>query len=188
MNIRDLTYFLALIEHKNFAKAAEACFVSQPALSIQIKKLEEELNVQLFERQNKSFLITHHATLLAEKAKCILHEVQNMKILAQMLQNPFEGEIKIGVFPTLAPYLLPKIIPVLSDAFPKLTIYLLEEKTNTLIELLKQGQIDLALLSEPIEETILEKRHLFEKTFLLAVSDKNPLAQKKIFKLKHLKT
>lgn len=139
MNIRDLAYLLSVADLKHFGKAADACFVSQPALSMQIKKLEKELGVTLLERTNKSAFLTDHGVMISERARQILDLTKDIKDLAKSAKDAFSGEIKIGIFPTLTPYLLPIIIPKLSKAYPKLSFFLIERKTNTLIEQLRQG-------------------------------------------------
>src|SRR5580704_12231662 len=120
MNLRDLSYLVALVEHRHFGKAAEACFVSQPALSMQIKKLEKYLDVQLIVRTNKSVLLTDVGLSIAMKARQILSQAEDVKELAKLAKNPNSGELKLGIIPTLAPYLLPYIMPSLAAALPKL--------------------------------------------------------------------
>ena len=134
MNIKDLKYLVALAEHGHFGNAANACFVSQPALSMQIKKLEEYLGVKLLERTNKSVLLTDDGIIIAERARQILNQVEEVREIAKSAKDPYSGELRIGVFPTLAPYLLPLIVPSLSKIYPKLSLYLFEEQTAVLIE------------------------------------------------------
>jgi LysR family hydrogen peroxide-inducible transcriptional activator len=179
MNIRDLQYLVALADHCHFGKAAEACFVSQPALSMQIKKLEENLGVQLLERTNKSVLLTDTGVVIAERARQLLNQVDEIREIAKSASDPLSGEFKLGIFPTLAPYLLPHIMPALSKAFPKLFFYLVEEKTELLIEKLKQGQLHAAILALPVTENGLVSSPLFEEEFLLAVPHSHPFAKKK---------
>ncbi|HLB43218.1 MAG TPA: DNA-binding transcriptional regulator OxyR [Gammaproteobacteria bacterium] len=182
MNIRDLKYLVALSDHRHFGKAAEACFVSQPALSIQIKKLEETLGVKLLERTNKSVLLTTTGIIITERARHILQQVEEMRDLAKLAKDPYSGELKIGIIPTLAPYLLPLIIPSLSKKFSKISFYLIEEKTAVLIEKLKIGKLDAAFLALPIVETSFTTSLLFEEEFLLAVPSAHPLAKRKTIK------
>jgi len=182
MNIRDLTYLVALVQHRHFGKAAEACFVSQPALSMQIKKLEAYLGVQLLERSNKAVFLTEIGALLATQAQTVLNHVDELKELAKLAKDPFSGELKVGIFPTLAPYLLPHIIPVLTQAFPKLSLYLMEEQTASLLEKLRQGKVDVLILALPVNETGLTTLPLFEEEFVLALPQSHALARKKIIK------
>jgi LysR family hydrogen peroxide-inducible transcriptional activator len=186
MNTRDLKYFVALCDHKHFGKAADACFVSQPALSMQIKKLEEYLGIKLLERTNKSLLITDHGQMIAERARAILSQMDEVCEIAAAAKDPYNGELKIGVFPTLAPYLLPLIIPQLSKRYPNVSFYLIEEQTSTLIEKLKQGKLHAALLAAPITEKNIRSTLLFEEEFMLATSVTHPLAKLKSIKQQHL--
>lgn len=186
MNIRDLKYLVALADHQHFGKAAESCFVSQPALSMQIQKLEEVLEIKLLERSNKSVLFTESGWQITEKAREILHQVNEVHELAKNAKDPYSGELKIGIFPTLAPYFLPKIIPTLSKKFPKLSLYLIEEQTAGLIEKLKTGKIHAAFLALPINEKNLKTQLLFDEEFLLAVPKNHPLAKAKNIKQRDL--
>lgn len=179
MNIRDLKYLVAIADHNHFGMAAEACFVSQPALSMQIKKLEMVLGVQLIERTTKSALLTDIGKLITEHARDILCRVETMKELAKQANDPYSGELHLGVIPTLAPYLLPYIIPHLSKLFPKLTIFLVEEQTSSLIAKLKQGKLDAALLGLPLVEEDFTALPLFEEEFLLAIPPNHSLAKRK---------
>jgi LysR family hydrogen peroxide-inducible transcriptional activator len=188
MNIRDLKYLIELAKHKNFAKAANSAFVSQPALSMQIKKLEDELGVVIFERDNKNFLITKIGAEIIKKAEIILQQEKEIKLIAKNSINPESGEIRIGAFPTLASYFFPTAIKKISKKFPQLKIYLIEEKTEILIEKLQNGEIDCAFLAHPIaENSAFEHKKIFSEDFLLAVNKKNSLAKKKKIKASDLK-
>ncbi len=179
MNLRDLTYLVALAEHRHFGKAAETCFVSQPALSMQIKKLERYLGVQLLERTNKSVLLTEIGIVLAEKARQILTQVDELKETAKLAKDPYSGDLRIGIIPTLAPYLLPYIMQPLSSAFPKLTLYLVEEQTAAIVKQLKEGKLDTIILALPILEDGFVTSPLFEEEFMLAVSGHHPFSKRK---------
>ena len=187
MNIRDLEYLLNVADLGHFGKAADACFVSQPALSMQIKKLEEDLGVQLIERTSKSALLTDHGMMITERARQILDLTKDIKDLAKSSKDTFSGKIRIGIFPTLAPYLLPVIIPKLSKIYPKLSFYLIEEKTAALIEQLRKGQLDAAFLAFPVFEKNFKSALLFDEEFLLATPKKHPLANLKSVSQKDLK-
>lgn len=182
MNIRNLEYLVALSEHEHFGKAAEACFVSQPALSMQINKLEKFLGVKLLERTNKSVILTNVGMVIAEEARQILSKINDLKGIAQAAKDPFSGELKIGIFPTLAPYLFPHIIPKLTSLFPNLAIYLSEEKTETLLEKLKQGKLHAVIIALPIDESGMTTTTLFEEEFLLTIPHSHPLAKRKTIK------
>jgi LysR family hydrogen peroxide-inducible transcriptional activator len=179
MNLRDLHYLLAVAESRNFKRAAETCNVSQPTLSMQIKKLEAYLGVRLFERTNKSVMITDAGARIAEIARRVVHDEQHILDVARTTQDPRAGEFKLGAIPTLASYVFPTFVPAIAFAFPKLQLFLVEEKTDILIEQLKAGKIDAALLALPIEEAALETASLFDDPFLLAVGAGHPLARRK---------
>ena len=182
MNTRDLQYLVALSDHRHFGKAAEVCFVSQPALSMQIKKLEEALGIKLFERSNKSVLLTDAGIAITERARQILNQVEEIRDLAKLANDPYSGELKIGIIPTLAPYLLPLIIPSLTKSFPKISFYLTEERTSSLIEKLKAGKLDAAFLAHPVIEASFTCSQLFEEEFLLAAPNTHLLAKRKVIK------
>ncbi len=186
MNIRDLKYLVAVAEHKHFGKAAEACFVSQPTLSTQIKKLEEELGVTLIERNNKSVLLTEAGKVITEKAEELLQVSIDIKRLAENYNNPEASTISLGVIPTLGPYLLPHIMPAIKKHFPKLRILLYEEQTAILLEKLNSGKLDAALLALPIVDSTLQHELLFDEPFLAAIPSKNNLADKKQITLKDM--
>jgi LysR family transcriptional regulator, hydrogen peroxide-inducible genes activator len=186
MNIRDLKYLVAIADHKHFGKAAEACFVSQPALSMQIKKLENLLGVQLIERTTKSAWLTAIGETITEHAREVLYRAEVLKETAKQAKNPFGGELRLGIIPTLGPYLLPKIIPGLTKAFPQLILYLVEEKTETLISRLRQNKLDGALLGFPQNETGLSDLPLFKEEFMLVVPSTHPFAKFKTVKMADL--
>ncbi|MDI1351501.1 MAG: DNA-binding transcriptional regulator OxyR [bacterium] len=179
MNIRDLKYLVAVADHNHFGKAAEECFVSQPALSMQIKKLEESLGVLLIERTNKRIFFTEIGKLIVQQARDILYRVESLQEVANQSKDPFCGELHLGIIPTLAPYLLPLIIPGLSTLFPQLTLYLVEDTTLTLLTTLNEGKLDGALLALPIEGDFVV-HSLFDEEFVLAVPLGHPLAKQKI--------
>jgi LysR family hydrogen peroxide-inducible transcriptional activator len=168
MNIRDLQYLVALSDHQHFGKAAAACFVSQPALSMQIKKLEADLGVLLLERHLKSVTLTTAGHAISEKARAILTQVSELRDMAQQAQDPFSGECHLGLFPTLAPYVLPHIIPAFNQAYPKLSLYLVEEKTAVLLEQLQHGRLNAILAALPIQAAGLSSLPLFDEEFLVA--------------------
>lgn len=180
MNLRDLHYLVAVAELKHFGKAAEHCFVSQPALSMQLKKLEEYLGVQLFERSNKRVMITPVGQEIVARAQHILQESKEMIELAKHFQNPLVGRLTLGAFPTLAPYFFPKLVPEIKVHLPEISLFIVEDKTETLIQKLKQGEIDGAFLAIPlpVEEEGLEYEALFTDTFYLAVYPNHPLAKR----------
>ena len=187
MNIRDLKYIITVAKEQHFARAAAKVFVSQPTLSMQIKKLEDELGVQIFERSNKSFVVTKVGAEIIKKAEIILREVSEIKNIAKNSQDPFSSQFRIGAFPTLAPYFFPKVIGKIHKKFPQLKLYLIEEKTEILLNKLKNGELDSALLASPIMEDDLESKKVFSEEFLLATPRNHPLTKHKKIHKKDLK-
>lgn len=179
MNLRDLRYIVTVAENKHFAKSAEISNVSQPTLSMQIQKLENELGVKIFERNNKNILITEIGQKIINKAATIIKEADDIKALAKIATDPFSGDLKFGGFPTIAPYLFPKITSKIIKKFPQLKLFLLEEKTEILIKKLQSAEIDLAIIALPINVLGLEYKELFTEEFFLAVNKNHPLANKK---------
>ena len=179
MNLRDLRYLVALADLRHFGRAAEACFVSQPTLSTQLKKLEEELDVALIERTSRQVMLTDVGREIAERARVALREADQIRELARRTRDPEAGTVRLGVFPTLGPYLLPHVVPRVRERFPKLTLLLTEEKTEELLRQLRDGRLDAALLALPIEDSQLAHVDLFEEEFLLALPHQHPLAKRK---------
>ena len=174
MNLRDLRYLVAVAEHRHFGRAAEACFVSQPTLSTQLKKLEETLGVTLIERTNRQVMLTPAGEVIVRQAQVVLREVNTLTALAEQFNDPMGGELRLGIIPTLAPYLLPKIIRPLSEAFPKLHLQLTEAQTATILRMLKQGELDVILLALPLGEENVVEAEIFREPFLFAVGDAHP--------------
>ena len=186
MNLRDLRYLVALADHRHFGRAAEACFVSQPTLSAQIKKLEEELDVALFERAPRRVMLTPAGREVAERARLILREVEQLREAARRTRDPEAGSVRLGLFPTLGPYLLPHVIPAVRKRFPRLELLLVEEKTEELLRRLREGQIDAAVLALPLHDDQLHIEPLFVEPFVLAVPEQHPLARREHLKLTDL--
>jgi LysR family hydrogen peroxide-inducible transcriptional activator len=187
MNLRALKYFVTLADLKHFSKAAEACFVSQPTLSTQIKNLEEELGIQLVERSPKNIMLTPTGEEIALRAQQILSDVEQIRTIARLSQNPNEGVLRLGLFPTLAPYLLPHVIPQLRKHYPKLRLQLSEEKTEDILRLLQRGSLDAALLALPVPSEGFELEILFKEPFVVAVPAGHELAHKKRVSLEDLR-
>ena len=186
MNFRALQYFVKLAELKHFSKAANACFVSQPTLSTQIAKLEDELGVSLVERAPRQIMLTPIGEDIAHRARHILRDIEHMKGAARRSRDPEKGNIKLGIFPTLAPYLLPHVIPVLRERYPDLRLQLAEEKTEDILNMLDQGRLDAGLLALPVDEHGMEMEILFEEPFVTAMPASHPLSGKKTICLKDL--
>ncbi|MBP3984671.1 LysR family transcriptional regulator [Pseudoxanthomonas helianthi] len=186
MNLRDLKYLVALADHKHFGKAAAASFVSQPTLSTQIRKLEEELGVSLVERAPRKVMLTPAGRDAAERARRIVAEVEQMKEAARRSQDPEAGTVRLGIFPTLGPYLLPHVVPLIRERFPQLELLLVEEKSEVLLSRLREGRLDAGLLALPVHDDQLHAEFLFEEPFLLAVPETHPLARRDALKLDEL--
>ncbi|HEX2082068.1 MAG TPA: LysR substrate-binding domain-containing protein, partial [Xanthomonadaceae bacterium] len=186
MNLRDLRYLVALADHRHFGKAAAACYVSQPTLSTQIKKLEDELGVAVVERAPRKVMLTPVGLEMAERARRIVAEVEQMKEAARRSQDPEAGTVRLGLFPTLGPYLLPHVVPGIRERFPRLELLLVEEKSDVLLARLREGRLDAGLLALPIHDDQLHAEFLFEEPFLLAVPEAHPLARRDALRLSDL--
>lgn len=179
MNLRDLRYFVALADTRHFGRAAESCFVSQPTLSTQLKKLEEELGIALIERAPRNILLTPAGEQILKHARQALAQVSQMHEIAKHIRGPEAASVRLGIFPTLAPYLLPHVVPKLRKRFPHLELLLIEEKTETLIVQLRNGLIDAAILAEPVNDEHFDAMHLFTEPFVLALPEKHPLTRQR---------
>jgi LysR family hydrogen peroxide-inducible transcriptional activator len=177
VNLQDLRYLVAVADHRHFGRAAEACFVSQPTLSTQLKKLERELGVELVERSPRHIMLTAVGEAVVERARVVLREADNIRQVARRATDPETGSLRIGLFPTLAPYLLPHVVPVLHERFPKLELLLVEEKSAVVHQRLRDGQLDVGLLALPVHDEHLHGEPLFSEEFVLAVPTGHPLSR-----------
>jgi LysR family transcriptional regulator, hydrogen peroxide-inducible genes activator len=179
MNLQELSYFVAVAEHRHFGRAAQACHVSQPTLSGQLLKLEQQLGVTLFERNNRSVSITPVGEKILEHARRALEEAGLVESVAKTSRDQLVGPLKLGVIPTLAPYLIPLILGPLREAYPRLTIELWEDVTVSLLERLRSQRLDAALLATEIPESDLTTVVLFDEPFLAALPSSHRLASRK---------
>ncbi len=186
MNLRALKYLVKLAELQHFSKAAEACFVSQPTLSTQIRKLEEELGVQLVERAPRNVQLTPIGKEVAERARHVLRDVEQIHAAARRSRDPEKGTLRLGIFPTLAPYLLPHVVPGIRARFPYMKLQLAEEKTDDILRLLESGDLDAGLLALPVDDDSLEHLELFEEPFVMAAPDTHQLATRERVRLSDL--
>ena len=186
MNFRALQYFIKLAELKHFSNAADACYVSQPTLSTQIRKLEEELGVSLVERAPRRVMLTPIGEDIAHRARHVIRDIEHIKDAARRSKDPETGNIKLGIFPTLAPYLLPHIIPVIRKRYPDLRMQLAEEKTEDILNMLDQGRLDAGLLALPVEEPGMEVEILFDEPFVTAMPASHPLCEKQLITMQDL--
>lgn len=187
IKIRDLEYLNAVDTYKHFGKAAEACHVSQPTLSSQIIKLEEQLGITLVERHRGNILLTPEGEQLAIKARKVLMVAQEFEITAKALNNSSGGELHLGLIPTLAPYLLPHIMPSIISDFEELTVFPHENQIWELLRHLDQGQLDVLIIPWLEETSPFDAYDLFEEPLMLAVGKQDPLADKESIKQEDLK-
>ncbi len=166
--VKQLRYLIALEKHLHFGRAAEACFVTQSAFSVAIKDLEELLNVCLVDRTNRSVVFTSAGKLVAQQARLAIFDIEGIVDIAKSVQEPLSGVLKMGVIPTIAPFLLPKILPKIRKKFPKLELYLKEEQTKKIHELLLDGELDLLLLALPFDLKNTETTSIYNDPFKLA--------------------
>ncbi|MDX2164632.1 MAG: LysR substrate-binding domain-containing protein [Gammaproteobacteria bacterium] len=178
MNIRDLKYLVAVVESEHFGQAAEQCCVSQPTLSMQLKKLEDELGVQLFERNNKCVMTTPIGKQLAEQAKRILGEINTLKNIASNSKDPCSGDFHLGIIPTMGPYLLPQLLSALKKHLTKLNLIVFENKTENILKELHSGLLDAVILALPVEKEGLVCHELFREEFILALPKDHLLTKK----------
>jgi LysR family hydrogen peroxide-inducible transcriptional activator len=182
MNLQDLRYLVALAEHRHFGRAAETCNVSQPTLSSQIRKLEDGLGVRLLERTNKRVDLTPVGSQIVEHARQALAAAREMETVASASRDPLVGPLRLGVIPTLAPYLMPLILLPLRRAYPDLTIELWEDQTRALIEGLRSHKLDAALLATVTGAPEITGIELFREPLLAALPPRHRLARAKAVK------
>lgn len=178
IKIRDLEYLLAIAEHKHFGHAANACFVSQPTLSGQIQKLEQQLKLTLIERKTRNVMLTPAGEKLIQEARQVLNAASNFEEAAKALLDPLSGDLHIGLIPTLAPYALPHIMPALNSALPKISFYLHENRTKDLLQQLEQGKLDILILPWLPEMERFERYNLFAEPLVMATSQQHEFASK----------
>ena len=187
MNLRDLRYLVALADERHFGRAAERCFVSQPTLSAQIRKLEEYLGVPLVERQPRRVKLTEAGEKIVERARRALQEADAIVEVAKTDRDPLAGHLKLALIPTVGPYLLPQVAGPLRRALPRLKLMLYEYQTAPLLEKLRAGEIDLGIIALPMPTEGLETTTLYDEPFTLAVPASHPLAGRDKVKLEDLK-
>jgi LysR family hydrogen peroxide-inducible transcriptional activator len=186
MNLRDLRYLVALAEHRHFGRAAQASFVSQPTLSTQIRKLEEFLEVTLIERTQRQVSLTPVGEAVVAQARRVLRDVDELVRLAEEHRDPLGGDVRVGIIPTVAPYLLPRILPIVRREFPKVSIKLTEAQTRVVLRMLSDGELDAAIVALPVAEENLVQAKLYAEPFYLAVSKHHPKAARKTVSLDDL--
>jgi LysR family hydrogen peroxide-inducible transcriptional activator len=187
MEMQQLRYVIAVARTENFSRAAEQCHVSQPSLSQQIQKLEDELGERLFDRMKRATKVTRHGEMFLPRAIRILEEVDAAKREATDAQDLLHGTLTVGVLPTIAPYLLPDVMARFTEKFPGVEIVVQEDTTERLLQLAHRYEIDFALASQPIQDNRLEIRGLFSEELLLALPPGHPLTRKRTVAVSDLK-
>jgi LysR family hydrogen peroxide-inducible transcriptional activator len=176
MTLTELKYIVAVARERHFGKAAEACYVSQPTLSVAVKKLEEELDVKLFERSASEVTVTTLGEEIVRQAQSVLEQAANIKDIAKRGKDPLAGSLKLGVIYTIAPYLLPDLVRQVIKRTPQMPLMLQENFTVKLLEMLRTGEIDCAILAEPFPDAGLASAPLYDEPFLAAVPMSHALA------------
>jgi LysR family transcriptional regulator, hydrogen peroxide-inducible genes activator len=186
LKLKDLRYLVAVADTRHFGRAAERCFVSQPTLSTQLKKLEQYLGVQLIERQPKRVALTAAGEEIIARARRILEASDEVVTLARAHRDPLAGALRIAMLPTIGPYLLPRVARDLKKALPRLDLRLYEYSTAAMLARLRAGEIDLGILALPVDLEGLEVRELYDEAFMVAVPATHPLAQRPTIRVQDL--
>ncbi len=188
MTLTELKYIVAVAREKHFGKAAEACFVSQPTLSVAIKKLEDELEVKLFERSANEVTVTALGEDIVRQAQSVLEQAANIKEIAKRGKDPLAGPLTLGIIYTIGPYLLPDLVRQAISRTPQMPLMLQENFTVKLLEMLRTGDIDCAIMAEPFPDTGLAVAPLYDEPFLAAVPSTHPFAAKSTITSQELKS
>ncbi|NBX55627.1 MAG: LysR family transcriptional regulator [Betaproteobacteria bacterium] len=188
MTLTELKYIVAVAREKHFGRAADACFVSQPTLSVAIKKLEEELEVKIFERNANEVSVTALGEEIIRQSQSVLEQAAQIKEIAKRGKDPLSGALKLGVIYTIAPYLLPDLVRHAIEMSPQMPLMLQENFTVKLLEMLRTGEIDCAIMAEPFPDTGLAIAPLYDEPFMAALPSSHPLAKKTSISAQALKT
>jgi LysR family hydrogen peroxide-inducible transcriptional activator len=186
MTLTQLEYVLAVNKHGHFGKAAESCFVTQPTLSMQLQKLEDELQVILFDRSKSPIQATDEGVAIVEQAKKIIYEQNKLFSIIDENKGEITGDFRLSVIPTLSPYIIPLFIQEFTEKYPKVNLMIKENKTEEIIELLKDDEIDAGILVTPLHEKTIIEKVLYYEPLHLFVSNKHPLSKKTKIKEEHL--
>jgi LysR family hydrogen peroxide-inducible transcriptional activator len=179
MTLTELKYIVAVARERHFGRAAEACFVSQPTLSVAVKKLEDELGVQMFERGGAEIGVTPVGERIVEQAQRVLEQANAVREIAEQGKDPLIGPLRVGVIYTIGPYLLPRLVPSMIADAPQMPMLLQENFTIKLLELLRQGDIDIAILAEPFADHGLVTLGVYDEPFVVAVPRQHRWARRK---------
>ncbi|MDO9314468.1 MAG: LysR substrate-binding domain-containing protein [Burkholderiaceae bacterium] len=187
MTLTELRYIVAVARERHFGRAAEACFVSQPTLSVAIKKLEEELDVKLFERGSSEVSVTPLGGEIVRQAQTVIEQAAGIKEIARRGKDPVSGPLRLGVIYTIGPYLLPDLVRQAIELVPRMPLMLQENFTVKLLDMLRTGELDAAILAEPFPDAGLAIAPLYDEPFMVAVPKKHPLARRKRISAEELK-
>ena len=187
MTLTELRYIVAVAREKHFGRAAEACFVSQPTLSVAIKKLEEELDVKLFERGTNEVSVTPLGEEIVRQAQSVIEQAAAIKDIAKRGKDPVSGPLRLGVIYTIGPYLLPDLVKLAIERVPQMPLMLQENFTVKLLEMLRTGELDAAIMAEPFPDAGLAVAPLYDEPFMVAVPRHHPLAKRKRISAEELK-
>ena len=179
MTLTELRYIVAVAREKHFGRAAEACFVSQPTLSVSIKKLEEELDVRIFERGTSEISVTPLGDEIVRQAQSVIEQAAAIKEIAKRGKDPATGPLRLGVIYTIGPYLLPDLVRLAIERMPQMPLILQENFTVKLLEMLRTGDLDCAIMAEPFPDTGLAVAPLYDEPFMAAVPKAHALARRK---------
>jgi len=185
-SVKQLQYFVALTEAEHFGRAAAASFVSQSAFSTAIKELETHLGTRLVDRTNRQVTVTSTGQEVAAQARLVLRDLESLVGIANGQQEPLGGDLRLGVIPTIAPFLLPKVLPKLRRAHPKLRLFLTEDQTERLHSRLLDGELDVLLLALPFDLRNTEQLSLFDDRFLLACNERTSLVEPENYRFNKL--
>lgn len=188
MTLTELKYIVAVAREKHFGHAAEACFVAQPTLSVAIKKLEDELGVVIFERGGNEISMTPLGAQIVAQAERVLEQTAVIKELAKQNKDPLAGPLRLGVIYTIAPYLLPPLVKTMIERVPQMPLVLQENFTTRLIELLRQGELDAAIMALPFSDQGLMVQPLYDEPFIVALPKQHPWAGRKSIDAEELKS
>jgi LysR family hydrogen peroxide-inducible transcriptional activator len=188
MTLTELRYIVAVARERHFGRAAQACFVSQPTLSVSIKKLEDELDVKLFERGSTEVTVTPLGEQIVRQAQAVIEQAAAIKEIAKRGKDPVSGPLRLGVIYTIGPYLLPDLVRQAIEHVPQMPLMLQENFTARLLEMLRTGELDCAIMAEPFPDTGLAIAPLYDEPFVAAVPRQHPLARRKSISTEELKS
>src|SRR6201995_4361464 len=187
IKLKDLRYLVAVADTRHFGRAAQRCFVSQPTLSAQLKKLEDYLGGRLIERQPKNVTLTEAGEQIVSRARRILEASDEVMTLAGAHRDPLAGRLRVALLPTIGPYLLPRVAQSIRKTLPRLELRLYEYQTVPMLEKLEAGEIDVGVLALPADLEGIETRELYTEAFTVAVPDQQRLARKDSVRVEDLK-